>query len=502
MKRKSISASLIAGITALLVTSTGWSALLPYSQDFNGLDAANPDALGFAGDSWGIFGSVFDGDLGAPPNGNFKFQYGVFSAPNGPGGFSNIESGEGQGGPLDQYLNIFSDYGCCGPGTTDEGHFDQSAPFDRVQSIVLRDQTIMASDIGVIWQFSFDAKQPSGGIGCSDTATSACNAFIKTLDPGAGFATTNFIPFDSGTLSNNAWSSHSLQIDLSDPLLVGQIIQVGFESISEQFGNSGVYYDNISFDFASATSTIGAAGGTLSAPGVTVTIAAGALAGDIDISIVNLGRNLELDVAGFGTSISIAHIEALPAGTNFSQPATLVFSWQDADNDGFVDNVPGSVPESAMRIFKDGSAITQNCNSETSCDQAANTFTVTTNSFSEFLLFGPADSDSDGVRDNYLAKQDNCTLVPNGPAIPDAGGNSQLDSNGDGFGNACDADFNGDCVVNGLDVGPFVAQFGTTGPDADFNGDDVVNGLDVGPFVDGFGKAPGPSGEVPVCVPL
>ena len=105
----------------------------------------------------------------------------------------------------------------------------------------------------------------------------------------------------------------------------------------------------------------------------------------------------------------------------------------------------------------------------------------------------PADSDDDGVNDTL----DNCINVPNGPLIPDAGGNSQYDSNGDGFGNMCDADLNNDLVINGLDVGPFVTQFGTSGPDADFNGDGVVNGLDVGPFVSMFGQAPGPSGLAP-----
>ncbi|MHC4346127.1 MAG: thrombospondin type 3 repeat-containing protein, partial [Planctomycetota bacterium] len=102
-------------------------------------------------------------------------------------------------------------------------------------------------------------------------------------------------------------------------------------------------------------------------------------------------------------------------------------------------------------------------------------------------------ADGDGVPDT----DDNCILVPNGTTIPDAGGNSQLDSNGDGYGNICDADLNDDLVVNGLDVGPFVEQFGTSGPDADLNGDGVVNGLDVGPFVGMFGQAPGPSGQAP-----
>jgi probable HAF family extracellular repeat protein len=103
------------------------------------------------------------------------------------------------------------------------------------------------------------------------------------------------------------------------------------------------------------------------------------------------------------------------------------------------------------------------------------------------------DDDNDGV----INIEDNCINVPNGPLIPDAGGNSQYDSNGDNYGNACDADFNGDLVVNGLDVGTFVGQFGTIGPDADLNGDGVVNGLDVGTFVNAFGQAPGPSGTAP-----
>ena len=103
------------------------------------------------------------------------------------------------------------------------------------------------------------------------------------------------------------------------------------------------------------------------------------------------------------------------------------------------------------------------------------------------------DDDNDGI----INIEDNCINVPNGPGDSATAGPSQYDSNGDGYGNACDADFNGDLVVNGIDVGPFVGQFGTIGPDADFNGDGVVNGLDVGTFVNSFGLAPGPSGIAP-----
>jgi Dockerin type I domain/Thrombospondin type 3 repeat len=109
---------------------------------------------------------------------------------------------------------------------------------------------------------------------------------------------------------------------------------------------------------------------------------------------------------------------------------------------------------------------------------------------SGFTPFGAQpDTDKDGVPD-YA---DNCILVPN----PD-----QLDSDGDGYGNACDADLNNDGLVNSLDLGLFKRAFGPGEGDADlkaaadFNGDGKVNSLDLGLFKRMFLKPPGPSGLV------
>ena len=96
-----------------------------------------------------------------------------------------------------------------------------------------------------------------------------------------------------------------------------------------------------------------------------------------------------------------------------------------------------------------------------------------------FTLSDP-DSDSDGVPDSV----DNCTLVAN----PD-----QRDSNGDGIGNACDADITDDCVVNFLDLGSIKLRFFTTDPDSDFSGDGIVNFIDLAVMKEGFFAPPGPS---------
>ncbi len=101
-------------------------------------------------------------------------------------------------------------------------------------------------------------------------------------------------------------------------------------------------------------------------------------------------------------------------------------------------------------------------------------------------VYGPdpmlLDSDSDGVLDY----NDNCTLVANA---------NQQDTDGDNYGNACDADFNNDMLVNSLDIGLFKAMFFASGDiEADHNGDGVVNSLDIGLFKARFLQPVGPSG--------
>ena len=104
------------------------------------------------------------------------------------------------------------------------------------------------------------------------------------------------------------------------------------------------------------------------------------------------------------------------------------------------------------------------------------------------------DADGDGAHD----AQDNCTAVANGPVVPDTGGRSQYDANGDRYGNRCDADFNGNGIVDSQDGALLRAAFGSTvHPDRDLNGNGVVDSQDGALLRTRFGQPPGPSGLIP-----
>jgi VCBS repeat-containing protein len=97
------------------------------------------------------------------------------------------------------------------------------------------------------------------------------------------------------------------------------------------------------------------------------------------------------------------------------------------------------------------------------------------------ITVGIADTDGDGILDN----QDNCLDVANA---------DQRDTNGDGYGNICDPDFNDDNIVGPYDLSAFKAAYGsTTSPDQDLNGDGVVGPYDLSSFKSFYGKPPGPS---------
>lgn len=99
-----------------------------------------------------------------------------------------------------------------------------------------------------------------------------------------------------------------------------------------------------------------------------------------------------------------------------------------------------------------------------------------------------ADADSDLVPDSF----DNCSAAANGPNQT----NNQVDTDTDGYGNRCDADFNNsNTPVDLTDFNIVLANFGNpaTGvTDMDADGDTDLNDFNL--FVAAFGGPPGPSG--------
>lgn len=204
------------------------AAAIQFQEGFESLDPESTSAIADVG--FKVFGNVFNGQTGG-----YLYGYGSFPAPNGtPPGFSQIATGQGGPEQGDQQLTIFSDY-------NNQDH----ANGHLIESNVFRERRITADDVGKTITFSFDAKR--GNI--NDPAdplcpcTSMAFAFIKTLNPAAGFATTNLRRLET-TATPDTWGRYTLTLAI-DAGLVNQLLQIGFYTNATLFQPSAVFYDNI-----------------------------------------------------------------------------------------------------------------------------------------------------------------------------------------------------------------------------------------------------------------
>jgi len=97
-------------------------------------------------------------------------------------------------------------------------------------------------------------------------------------------------------------------------------------------------------------------------------------------------------------------------------------------------------------------------------------------------MAGDCDDDSDTV----ICALDNCVSKANA-------GQLFCDSDSDGYGNACDTDFNQSFTTNIADFGLFKQSFGQPG-ETDLNCSGTTSIADFGLFKQRFGLPPGPSG--------
>ncbi len=174
----------------------------------------------------------------------------------------------------------------------------------------------------------------------------------------------------------------------------------------------------------------------------------------------------------------------------------LILGGLSADSqDGMV--VSSDVQTDANGDFESGTLVLSGTISGTA--QLLLTFDIgagTWNIFTDFLNLGVIVSgtgswgpelDGDGIG----AIQDNCTLVFN----PD-----QRDTDFDGLGNACDADFDQNCSVNFVDLQTMRINFFAAGDlDTDIDGDGVTNFVDLQAMRSYIFGAPGPSGVPNLC---
>ena len=222
-------AKVIIAVAAMVcLIATAGLALEPYSQDFEGLNQADTAALG--NDGWLVFANVFG------PDWAYWYGYGTFPAPNDGFGFCQIVAGEGNGAQGAQQLVSFSDY-------NNADHANGA----HIEANVFQEMIVGPGDVGETWVFDFQAKM--GNLELDSTAL----AFIKTLDPAAGWATTNYITLDM-TATPATWTDYGITIVI-DPSLDGQILQIGFSNMATLYQGSGVYYDNINFHIMGPVAT-------------------------------------------------------------------------------------------------------------------------------------------------------------------------------------------------------------------------------------------------------
>jgi pimeloyl-ACP methyl ester carboxylesterase len=225
----------------------------------------------------------------------------------------------------------------------------------------------------------------------------------------------------------------------------------------------------------------------------TLVIPADALGG---IELIAFGEDGQGAIAqSTPVSVSISTSAQLLSMTVSPQPVELYdFSprQQLSVTGSFDDAIDRNIANSALGttyVIGDPAVAIVNANGLiTAQGQGQTIVTVSNGVLNEVIMIEVNDPITNSDTDTLPDAIDNCTLTNN---------EVQRDTDGDGYGNICDADFTQDGNVNGFDLGYFKSVFFSSDPDGDLNGDGSVNGFDLGIFKGLYFKPPGPSGLDP-----
>lgn len=218
---KTRATTLLVAVALCLVPVASHAQLLPYVQNFESMNMADPNAL--LAEGWNAYVNDFDGSH------NYLWGYG-FQAPNGGNAASAIVTGQGGAGQGAQQLSIYSNYN------------DNNAATGFVETNVYKEMTIDGASVGKTVLFRFDAKH-GDWTGAAHNPTAA--AFFKVLNPAQGWATTHFITLDMSAIPPT-WGTYQLTLPI-DATLPGQILQFGFMNVQTGYDPTAVFYDNITF---------------------------------------------------------------------------------------------------------------------------------------------------------------------------------------------------------------------------------------------------------------
>ena len=221
--------AVLAAALLCLAPVASQAALSSYLGTFEGMgvgESGVPNSL--SNDGWLVYGNVYSGPT-------YLYGYGPFPAPNDGAAFSAVVADQGGAEQGLNQLSIYSDYNNQAAHTAGQ----------LVEANVYHEQTVAAGDVGNTWSFQFDAKL--GNLAPPTTAV----AFIKTIDPNAGYTLTNLITVNTAAIPTT-WNTYKIFIPVTADL-VGQLMQFGFSSTATNNNPSGVIYDNLVWQLAGPT---------------------------------------------------------------------------------------------------------------------------------------------------------------------------------------------------------------------------------------------------------